>query len=178
MPLSSSVERGYALARERFAGLGVDVDRALARLAAVPISIHCWQGDDLTGFDTDGGPLGGGLAVSGTYPGKARTADELRQDFAKAISLIPGRHRIALHACYAETGGQRVDRDAVEPAHFARWIDWARQCNLGVDFNPTFFLHPKAADGFTLSHRDEGIRQFWIEHGVRCRAIGAGRSMP
>jgi len=117
--------------------------------------------------------LGGGLAVTGNYPGKARTPDELRADVDKALSLIPGKHRLNLHAFYAETREKRVNRDEIEPRHFQGWIDWARRNELGLDFNPTFFSHPKAADGFTLSHRDKGIRQFWIEHGIACRAIGA-----
>jgi L-rhamnose isomerase len=120
-----------------------------------------------------GESLGGGLAVTGNYPGKARTPDELRADLDKAMSLIPGQHRLNLHAFYAETGGQKVDRDELEPRHFQRWVDWAKRNGLGLDFNPTFFSHVKAADGFTLSHRDKGIREFWIEHGRACRKIGA-----
>jgi L-rhamnose isomerase len=167
------VERTYELARERYAELGVDTDAALARLSAVPISLHCWQGDDVAGFENTGGELGGGLAVTGNYPGKARTADELRGDAEKALSLIPGKHRFNLHAIYLETNGARVERDAIGPEHFARWIDWARSLGIGLDFNPTCFSHPKADDGFTLSHADKGIRDFWIAHCRASRRIGA-----
>ena len=167
------IERAYGLAKERYAELGVDVGAALDRLARVPVSLHCWQGDDVRGFENAGSELGGGLAVTGNYPGKARTPDELRADLDKALSLIPGRHRLNLHAIYAETGGSRVERDALEPRHFRVWIDWAKGKGMGMDFNPSFFAHPKAADGFTLSHPDEGIRSFWVRHGIACRRIGA-----
>ena len=174
-----TIQQTFALAKERYAGLGVDVDAALRRLSAVPISMQCWQGDDVGGFENLGSELGGGLAVTGNYPGRARTPDELRSDLEKAFSLIPGRHRLNLHACYAETGGRRVDRNQLEPSHFGGWIDWAKTNRLGMDFNPTYFAHPKAADGFTLAHRDEGIRRFWVEHGIACRKIGAaiGRAL-
>ncbi len=168
-----SIELAFGLAKERYAGIGVDVDRALERLAAIPVSLHCWQGDDVGGFEVNREALGGGLAVTGNYPGKARTPDELRSDLDRAYSLIPGQHRLNLHASYAETGGQAVERDEVGPEHFRGWIDWAKSNGLGMDFNPTFFSHPRAADGFTLSHRDEGIRRFWIDHGIACRKIGA-----
>jgi L-rhamnose isomerase len=170
---SKSVERAYALARERYAAAGVNVERALATLKTISISLHCWQGDDVGGFENAGSGLGGGLAVTGNYPGKARTPDELRADLDQALALIPGKHRLNLHAFYGEFGGQRVDRDEIEPKHFANWIAWAKKTRLGIDFNPTYFAHPKAADGFTLAHRDVGIRRFWIEHGLRCREIGA-----
>ncbi len=166
-------ERAFELAKERYAGLGVDVDAAIDRLSAIAVSLHCWQGDDVGGFEGTGEALGGGIAVTGTYPGKARTADELRADLERAYSLIPGRHRLNLHASYAETGGERVERDGVRPEHFRGWIDWAKGQDLGVDFNPTFFSHPKAADGYTLAHPDEGIRRFWIDHGIACREVGA-----
>src|SRR6266566_6025501 len=177
--MSKQIEKGFAVARERYAHYSVDVPKALRQLARISISLHCWQGDDVGGFESGGGELGGGLAVTGNYPGKARTADELRQDLIKALSLIPGRHRLNLHAFYAETNGKRVERNELGPEHFARWIDWAKANRLGMDFNPTFFAHPKAADGFTLAHRDKGIRQFWIEHGIVCREIGAaiGRAL-
>ena len=167
------IEQAYSLAKEQYAELGVDADAAMDRLSKVPVSLHCWQGDDVGGFEQTGSELGGGLAVTGSYPGKARTPDELRADLDKALSLIPGRHRLNLHAMYAETGGRRVDRDAVEPEHFRRWIDWAKGKGMGMDFNPTYFAHPKAASGLTLSHPDDGIRRFWIDHGIACRRIGA-----
>lgn len=167
------IEQAYALARERYAAIGVDVDRALERLATIAISLHCWQGDDVGGFENSGQEIGGGLAVTGNYPGKARTPDELRSDLDQALALIPGVHRLNLHASYAETAGKRVERTDLEPAHFERWIDWAKKKRMGIDFNPTYFAHPKAADGYTLAHRDASIREFWIEHGVVCRKIGA-----
>jgi L-rhamnose isomerase len=167
------VQIAFQLAGERYAAMGVNVETALKQLAAIPLSLHCWQGDDVGGFENFGGTLGGGLAVTGNYPGKARTPDELRADLEKTYSLIPGRHRLNLHAFYGEFGGKKVDRDAIEPRHFANWIAWAKQNKLGLDFNPTCFSHPKAAEGFTLSHRDKGIRQFWIEHCRRSREIGA-----
>ena len=164
---------GYAQAQERYAAIGVDCNAALKRLASLQISLHCWQGDDIAGFEGQTGDVGGGLAVTGNYPGRARTPSELRRDFEKAVSLIPGRHRINLHAIYAEPGNQPIERDQLLPEHFAAWIDWAKEMGLGVDFNPTFFAHPQAEDGFTLTHSDEGIRRFWIEHGQACRQIGA-----
>ncbi len=173
MSRSKSTTAAYRLAHERYATLGVDVDRALRALATIPVSLHCWQGDDVGGFENFGNALGGGIAVTGNHPGKARTPDELRADLEKALSLIPGQHRLNLHAMYGEFGGRKVDRDAIEPAHFKNWIAWAKANGLGLDFNPTCFSHPKAADGFTLSHRDKGIRQFWIEHCRRSREIGA-----
>jgi L-rhamnose isomerase len=173
MPRSKSTTAAYRLAYERYASLGVDVDRALKTLATIPVSLHCWQGDDVAGFETFETALAGGLAVTGHYPGKARTPDELRMDLEKALSLIPGQHRVNLHAMYGEFSGTRVDRDAIEVAHFKNWIAWAKANGLGLDFNPTCFSHPKAAEGFTLSHRDQGIRDFWIEHCRRSRDIGA-----
>lgn len=163
----------YERARERYAALGIDCDAALAKLAAIPLSLHCWQGDDIRGFENSDSELGGGLAVTGNYPGRARTADELRMDFEQALALIPGRHRLNLHAIYAETGGRRVERNELLPEHFAGWTDWARSSGLGLDFNPTFFAHPKADAGFTLAHPDAALRRFWIEHGQACRRIGA-----
>jgi L-rhamnose isomerase len=169
----AAVRDAYELARERYGALGVDVDAARERLQSVAISLHCWQGDDVGGFESAGEELGGGLAVTGNYPGKARTPAELRADFEQALAVIPGRHRMNLHAFYAETGGRKVDRDALGPEHFRGWIDWAKEQKLGMDFNPTYFSHPLAADGFTLSHRDAKVRQFWIDHGIACRQIGA-----
>jgi L-rhamnose isomerase len=168
-----NLERAYQLARERYARLGVDPDKALRRLGEVSISIHCWQGDDVGGFENLGLEIGGGLAVTGNYPGKARTPEELRTDFEKAVSLVPGHHRFSLHACYAEMGGKKVERDELGVEQFRNWIAWAKAHKFGLDFNQTYFAHPKAADGFTLSHPDKSIRKFWIEHGIRCREIGA-----
>ena len=173
MSKSTAVNKSYTLARERYAEAGVNVDRSLNTLAAIPISLHCWQGDDVCGFENFGGALGNGLAVTGNYPGKARTPDELRADLDQTFSLIPGKHHLNLHAFYGEFGGKKVDRDAIAPGHFKNWISWAKMRGLGLDFNPTYFSHPKAAEGFTLAHADKGIRNFWIEHGIRCREIGA-----
>ena len=170
---SEKLRAAFALARERYAGLGVDVNRALKTLGTIPLSLQCWQGDDVGGFEDSGGTLGGGLVATGNYPGKARTPEELRADLEKTFSLIPGKHRLNLHAFYGEFGGKKVDRDEITPAHFKNWIAWAKQNGIGLDFNPTCFSHPKAADGFTLSHRDQAIRRFWIEHCIRCREIGA-----
>lgn len=168
--MSNTTEQ-YQSARERYAALGVDAEAALEKLKNIPISLHCWQGDDVGGFETDAAALGGGIAVTGNHPGKARTPDELRADLDQVYSLLPGNHRLNLHAFYGEFGGRVVDRDAYEVEHFQNWIDWAKANNHGLDFNPTFFAHPKADDGFTLSHSDKGIRDFWIEHGKRCREI-------
>jgi L-rhamnose isomerase len=174
MSTAKPIEPAYRLAKERYAALGVDTDQALKQLAGVPISIHCWQGDDVGGFENAGQELGGGLAVTGNYPGKARTPDELRADFEEALSVIPGRHRFNLHACYAEMKGRKVDRDELSVEQFKHWIAWARSIRIGLDFNPTFFAHPKVAGGVTLTSPDKAVRQFWIEHGIRSREIGAG----
>ncbi len=152
--------------------IGVDTDRAIETLATVALSLHCWQGDDVGGFENVG-ELSGGIAATGNYPGKARTADELRRDLDKVYSLLPGQHRLNLHAFYAETGGRKVDRNELQPEHFANWLDWAKANQHGLDFNPTCFSHPKAASGFTLASYDEGIRDFWIEHCIASRQIGA-----
>ena len=169
---SDRIAARYESARQQYADLGVDTDAALARLGEVPISLHCWQGDDVLGFENVGESLGGGIAATGNYPGRARTPDELRSDAAKALSLIPGTHRFNLHAFYGEFGGKRVDRDEIGPEHFSGWIAWAQSLGIGLDFNPTFFSHPKAADNFTLAHPDPAIRAFWIRHGIACRRIG------
>ncbi|MCH8979154.1 MAG: L-rhamnose isomerase [Armatimonadetes bacterium] len=161
----------YDLAKERYAEYDVDTEAALSALGRIAVSVHCWQGDDVGGFEEGAGTLGGGLAVTGNYPGKARTPEELRSDLEAAFSLIPGSHRLNLHAMYGEFGG-KVDRDEIEPSHFSGWADWARAQGVGMDFNPTCFSHPKADDGFTLSHQDKGTRDFWIEHCKRCREIG------
>lgn len=167
------IERAYELASQRYADLGVDTDAAISRLREIPISLHCWQGDDVGGFEKGATAPGGGLAVTGNYPGKARTPDELRADLDEVYSLIPGSHRLSLHASYAEPGCKGIERNALRPEHFKNWIAWAKSKGIGLDFNPTYFSHTKAADGFTLSHPDKGIRQFWIEHGIACRTIGA-----
>jgi L-rhamnose isomerase len=171
--MSNKIEKTFSLAQERYSKLGVEVNRALKVLSTIPISLHCWQGDDVGGFENFGGTLGGGLVATGNYPGKARTPDELRADLEKAYSLIPGKHRLNLHAFYGEFGGKKVDRDEIAPEHFKNWISWAKKNGLGLDFNPTCFSHPKAADGFTLSHTEKSIRKFWIEHCIRSREIGA-----
>jgi len=169
-----AIEQAYEAARQCYAKLGVDTDNAIKKLSDIAISLHCWQGDDVGGFETVGAELsGGGIQATGNYPGKARTIDELRGDIEKAISMIPGRHRLNLHACYLDNGGKFVDRNEITVEHFQSWIDWAKGNGLGMDFNPTYFSHEKAADGFTLSHIDKGIRDFWIEHGIACRKIGA-----
>ncbi|NNJ11475.1 L-rhamnose isomerase [Chloroflexales bacterium ZM16-3] len=172
-PSDRAVRAAYELAQERYAALGVDTEAALARLAQVAISLHCWQGDDVGGFESDGGELSGGIAATGNYPGKARTADELRADLDVAYRLIPGNHRLNLHAIYAETGGTKVERNQLGPEHFAAWVDWAKANGHGLDFNPTCFSHPLSADGFTLAHQDPAVRQFWVEHCVASRKIGA-----
>ena len=170
-PTESHLQSAYTLAKDRYAELAVDTDVALERLEKVSISLHCWQGDDVGGFENPGGELGGGLAATGNYPGKARTADELRNDLDVVYSLLPGSHRLNLHAIYLESK-VKVERNAIEPRHFTAWKDWARENGHGMDFNPTCFSHPLAADGFTLSHRDPAIRQFWVEHCIASRKIG------
>ena len=173
MKNNPNVEKSFTLAKERYAAIGVDVEAVLKNLAKVPVSLHCWQGDDVGGFENYGGTLTGGIMATGNYPGKARTPEELRADAAKALSLIPGTHRFNLHAFYGEFGGKKVDRNEIKPEHFKNWIDWAKSLGIGLDFNPTCFSHPKSADGFTLSYADKGIRQFWIEHCQASREVGA-----
>ena len=173
MSNTKNIEQSYQLAKERYAQVGVDTDKALKLLAAIPISIHCWQGDDVGGFENAGQELGGGLAVTGNYPGKARTANELRSDFEKALSVLPGSYRFNLHACYAEMSGKKVERDALSADQFKNWIAWAKANKIGMDFNQTYFAHSKVVGGFTLTSADAAIRKFWIEHGIRCREIGA-----
>lgn len=171
-PGEPSIEAAYSLAKERYAVLDVDTDAALQTLKTIPISLHCWQGDDVGGFENPERGLSGGIMATGSYPGKARTVAELRQDLDKVYSLIPGRHRLNLHAIYLETD-TKVERTDIRPEHFAGWVDWAKTNRHGLDFNPTCFSHPLADDGFTLSHPDESIRQFWIEHCIASRKIGA-----
>jgi L-rhamnose isomerase len=162
----------YDLARQEFADWGVDTEQALAALSTVPISVHCWQGDDVRGFERKSGTSGGGIQATGNHPGRARTPHELRADLDFAFAQIPGKHRLNLHAFYMDTD-QSPDRDQIEYQHFTPWVDWARANGLGLDFNPTFFAHARADDNLTLSHPDQGIRDFWIEHGRRCREIAA-----
>lgn len=173
------VEKRYQLAKEQYAQLGVDTEKAIAALKKVPISIHCWQGDDVRGFESDAGLTGGGIQATGNYPGRARTPDELRADLEEAFKALPGRHRLNLHALYAEHKGKVADRDALGPEHFKGWVDWAKSVKIGLDYNGSFFSHPKANDGFTLAARDSGIRKFWIRHGINSRQIGAymGKSL-
>jgi len=171
-PTDKQVQDAYALAKERYAMLSVDTDQAIDALTQISISLHCWQGDDVAGFESPDSELGGGIATTGNYPGKARNADELRGDLDKAYSLIPGTHRLNLHAIYAETGGQKVERNELQPEHFAAWVDWAKDTGHGVDFNPTCFSHPLAESGFTLASYDTTVRRFWIEHCIACRKIG------
>ena len=171
--MNANLESAYRLAQERYSELGVDTEAVLQALVKIPISLHCWQGDDVGGFEKAGGDPGGGLAVTGSHPGKARTAAELRGDLEKALSLIPGRHRLNLHACYAELGGKKVERSEYTIAQFQAWVDWCKAQGLGFDFNPSYFAHPLAADGLTLSHQDAGVRQYWIDHGIACRRIAA-----
>lgn len=167
----SSTTKAYELAKELYASIGVDTDKAIERLEKIPVSMHCWQGDDVRGFENPDGDLTGGIQTTGNYPGRATTIAELRADFEKAISLIPGKKRMNLHAIYLDAQGEKVDRDQIEPKHFASWVDWAKKTGVMLDFNPTCFSHPLSASGFTLSSADEGIRAFWIEHCKRSRII-------
>jgi len=170
----SDIERSYELAQERYARYDVDTEEALRKLADVSLSLPCWQADDVGGFETPDASLnGGGIAVTGNYPGRARTLDELRADLETALSLAPGRHRVNLHSSYGDFGGRRVDRDRFAPAHYQSWVAWARERQIGLDFNCTCFSHPLAASGFTLSSYEKEVRDFWIEHVRRCRRIGA-----
>ncbi|MBQ3083991.1 MAG: L-rhamnose isomerase [Clostridia bacterium] len=163
----------YQSASAQYKKVGIDTDRALEILKNIPVSIHCWQGDDVTGFENAGGELTGGIQTTGNYPGKARTPEELMADLDVALKLIPGKKKINLHASYAIFDGEPVDRDALEPKHFAKWVEFAKERGLGLDFNPTYFSHPKAADGLTLSHPDDEIRAFWVRHGIASRKIAA-----
>jgi L-rhamnose isomerase len=164
--------QSYAIARQIFDEWGVDTEAAMDRLAQIPISMHCWQGDDVVGFETKTGASGGGIQATGNHPGRARNPDELRADLEFAYGQIPGNHRLNLHAMYLDTDAN-PDRDEIEYDHFAPWVEWAKEQGLGLDFNPTFFAHAKADDNLTLSHPDAGIRDFWIEHGKRSRDIAA-----
>jgi L-rhamnose isomerase len=172
MNRNENVDGAYSIAKQRYAEYGVDTEKALEILGGIAISLHCWQGDDVGGFETNGG-RGGGIVATGNYPGKARTPDELQSDLVKALSLVPGKHRLSLHASYLEAGGKKVERNEIRPEHYSSWIDWAKEQGVGMDFNHTFFSHPKAQSGFTLSSYDENIRKFWIEHGIACRKVAA-----
>ena len=166
-----SIEESYKLAKQSYEKWGINIDDVIDKLKNVPISINCWQGDDLGGFEVNENALSGGIDVTGNYPGKATTPEELRQDLEKALSLIPGKHRVNLHAIYAETDGEVVERDEIKPEYFSNWVNWAKEQGLSLDFNPTFFSHPKASDGLTLSHPDKEIRDFWIRHCILSRRI-------
>jgi L-rhamnose isomerase len=166
--------KSYEMARQAYAELGVDTDASLRKLDDVVISLHCWQTDDVGGFETPDAELaGGGIQVTGNYPGKARTIAEMKADIEKVMSLLPGRQRFNLHAIYGDFGGKLVDRDQIETGHYQSWIDWARSSGIGLDFNCTCFSHPKANDGYTLASKNEEYRKFWIEHTRRCRRIAA-----
>jgi len=167
-----TIQQRFQQAKAYYEHWNIDVEGALQTLKSIPISIHCWQGDDVGGFETKRQTLSGGIDVTGNYPGKARNGDELRADLEQALALIPGKHRINLHAIYAETDGQMVERNELQPIHFTNWVEWAKKHQLGLDFNPTLFSHEKAQDGLTLSHPDENIRAFWIEHCIASRKIG------
>lgn len=166
-----TTHKEFELAKEKYEKLGVNVEEAFKKLKKLSISVNCWQGDDIGGFEVEQQELSGGIDVTGNYPGKATTPEELRGDLEKALSLIPGTHRVNLHSIYAETEGEKVDRDALKPEHFKNWVEWAKSNNLGLDFNPTLFSHPKTDDGLTLAHPDEEIRDFWIRHCQASRRI-------
>jgi L-rhamnose isomerase len=168
------VIKAYEVAKEAYAQIGVDTDAALKKMDQVAISMHCWQADDVAGFETPDAELGGGgIQATGNYPGKAKTIAQLKQDIEKAMSLLPGKQRLNLHAIYGDFKGKKVDRDQIEVEHFQSWIDWAKENKTGIDFNPTCFSHPYAADGYTISSKDEKIRKFWVEHVKRTRMIAA-----
>lgn len=168
------IEKSYQVAKEQYAAIGVDTDKVLTDLNSINISLHCWQTDDVGGFEKAGAVLGGGgIQATGNFPGKAKTIEQMRADLDKVMSLIPGKQRLNLHAIYGEFGGKIVDRDKIEAKHFKGWIDWAKKRKIGIDFNCTCFSHPYADDGFTLSSKNEKIRKFWVEHVKRCRAIAS-----
>jgi len=174
MSKSENTKKAFEAAKAQYAEIGVDVEAAMNQLDTFPISLHCWQADDVGGYETaDSSLSGGGIQATGNYPGKARNLTEHRTDLEKSMDLIPGKQRLNLHAIYGDFQGEKVDRDQIEVKHFQSWIDWAKEQGIGMDFNCTVFSHPKASDDLTLSHKDKGIRDFWIEHTKRCRAIGA-----
>ena len=164
------INKAYEIAKERYAAVGVDTEKVMETMQNFHLSLHCWQADDVTGFEVQAGSLTGGIQATGNYPGKARNIDELRADILKAASYIPGTHRLNLHEIYGDFQGKVVDRDEVEPEHFKSWIEWGKENNMKLDFNSTSFSHPKSGD-LSLSNPDEGIRNFWIEHTKRCRAV-------
>ena len=166
----SIIEKSYEIARERYAAIGVDTEKAIGRLQDIALSMHCWQADDVSGFENPDGELSGGIQATGNYPGKARNIDEVRRDIDFAASLVPAKHRLNLHAIYGDFGGKAVDRDEIEPSHFESWMQWAAERGMKLDFNSTSFSHPKSGS-LTLANPDDGIRSFWIEHTKRCRAI-------
>lgn len=169
-----TIEKSYQIAKEQYASLGIDTDKAISGMDKLNISLHCWQTDDVGGFEKAGSVLGGGgIQATGNFPGKAKTIEQMRSDLDKVMSLLPGKQRLNLHAIYGEFAGEIVDRDKIELKHFQGWIDWAKKRGIGLDFNCTCFSHPLADDGFTLSSKDEKIRKFWVEHTKRCRAIAA-----
>ncbi|HOV35106.1 MAG: L-rhamnose isomerase [Dysgonomonadaceae bacterium] len=165
------IKKAYEAAKEQYAALGIDTDQAVEKLNTVSLSIHCWQADDVLGFENPEGGLSGGIQATGNYPGRARSIEELQKDIEKVLTLVPGKHRLSLHAIYGDFGGQFVDRDQIEPKHFQVWMDWAKKNDVKLDFNSTFFSHPKSDSGYTLSDFDPEIRKFWIEHLRRCRRI-------
>lgn len=172
MPSSKQISAAYRLARSDYTDVGVDTEAAIKQALSIPISLHCWQADDVRGLETPRDGLdSGGIMATGSHFGRARNGDEMRADLDVVLKLLPGRQRVNLHAFYAETGTEVVDRDELEPAHFANWLGWAQARKIGLDFNPTYFAHPKAASGFTLAHADKSIRRFWIDHGRACRRI-------
>ena len=170
--MASKIEKNYLAAKEIYASIGVDTDKAIDILSKIPISLHCWQGDDVNGFETNAGGTSGGILATGNYPGCARNPEELRADLDKAFSLIPGAKRLNLHAIYLDAP-KAVERNKIAPEHFESWIQWAEEKGAGLDFNPTFFGHPKAASNLTLSSPDAGVRKYWIEHAKACRKIAA-----
>ena len=174
MDKSTRIEKAYESARESYAELGVDTEKAMEKLGGISLSLHCWQTDDVAGLEKPGAALsGGGIQATGNYPGKARNIEEIRSDMEKVYQLLPGKHRFNMHASYGDFGGSFADRDAIHPAHFHSWIEWANGIGVKLDFNSTLFSHPKSNDGFTLSSPDENIRKFWVEHVKRCREISA-----
>ena len=165
------MSKAYELAKEKYASLGIDTEAAMARVAKIPVSVHCWQGDDVRGFENPDGDLTGGIQTTGNYLGRARNIEQLRADIDKVFSLVPGTKRLNLHAIYLDNGGVPVERDKIEPKHFESWVEFAKERNIGLDFNPTCFSHKMSKDGFTLSHPDKAVRDFWIAHCVASRKI-------